>query len=508
MNTAIIRYILGWVMTIEGGFLFLPCLVSLIYQEAEGWYFASVAIVEVAVGLLCIRRKPASNIFYIREGCISTALSWLVLSLVGCLPFYFSGEIPSFTDALFETISGFTTTGASILTDVESLSHCMLFWRSFTHWLGGMGVLVFLLAVVQMPGGSHMNLMKAESPGPSVGKFRPKVRQTARTLYLIYLGMTLLEVILLLLWGMPLFDALTTSFGTAGTGGFGIKNSSIAGYSAGIQWIVTIFMILFGVNFNVYYLLLFRKWKQALQVEELRVYLGIILAAIGIIAVNIWNNTLALEETIRQAAFQVASIITTTGFATVDFNVWPETSRTVLVILMFIGACAGSTGGGIKVSRFTVLFKTMFKELHAYVFPKSIKKIKIDGKPVEHEVLRSINVFFITFTLIFVLSVFCLSIGGTDPVTNFTAVAATINNIGPGLELVGPTNNFSHFSVFSKYVLMFDMLAGRLELFPMLLLCYPPSWKGLLQGHRFSKLRNFTDRLQEGNHQRALKDEN
>ncbi len=425
------------------------------------------------------RKKPKSQVFYLKEGCITTSLSWILLSFFGCLPFYLSKEIPSFTDALFETISGFTTTGASILNDVEALSHCALFWRSFTHWIGGMGVLVFLLAVIPLSGGSHINLMRAESPGPSVGKLVPKIRYTARILYVIYFAMTVLEVILLLFGGMPVFDALTTSFGTAGTGGFGIKNDSFMSYSPYLQWVVTVFMILFGINFNAYYLMLFGKLKKALCIEEVRAYLFIILAAIGIIFFNILHIYNGIFDALTHAAFQVGSIITTTGFSSVDFNLWPKASQSILVLLMFIGACAGSTGGGIKVSRFIVLIKTIIKELNSYIHPKSIKKIKMDGKPVEHEVVRSTNVYFITFMIIFSASVFAVSFEGKDLVSNFTAVAATINNIGPGLQMVGPTQNFQHFSVFSKYVLMFDMLAGRLELFPLLILFHPGAWKDL-----------------------------
>ena len=425
------------------------------------------------------RKRPKSQVFYLKEGCITTSLSWILLSFFGCLPFYLSKEIPSFTDALFETISGFTTTGASILNDVEALSHCALFWRSFTHWIGGMGVLVFLLAVIPLSGGSHINLMRAESPGPSVGKLVPKIRYTARILYVIYFAMTVLEVILLLFGGMPVFDALTTSFGTAGTGGFGIKNDSFMSYSPYLQWVVTVFMILFGINFNAYYLMLFGKLKKALCIEEVRAYLFIILAAIGIIFFNILHIYNGIFDALTHAAFQVGSIITTTGFSSVDFNLWPKASQSILVLLMFIGACAGSTGGGIKVSRFIVLIKTIIKELNSYIHPKSIKKIKMDGKPVEHEVVRSTNVYFITFMIIFSASVFAVSFEGKDLVSNFTAVAATINNIGPGLQMVGPTQNFQHFSVFSKYVLMFDMLAGRLELFPLLILFHPGAWKDL-----------------------------
>ena len=481
MNRPIIRYILGQVLKIEGILMLLPCLVALIYQEKNGYYFLMTAFLCMALGFFMTIRKPQNNVFYLKEGCITTTLSWVFLSFFGAIPFWACGEIPSFTDALFETVSGFTTTGASILNNVEALSHCSLFWRSFTHWIGGMGVLVFLLAVIPMTGGSHMNLMRAESPGPSVGKLVPKIKSTARILYLIYFGLTVIECILLLFGGMPLFDSLTTSFGTAGTGGFGIKNNSIGGYSPYIQWVVTIFMILFGVNFNAYYLVLFRQFKKALCMEEVRYYLLVILTTIIIVCIDIRNCYDSMAEVIRHAAFQVGSIITTTGFSTTDFGIWPQTSKTILVMLMFIGACAGSTGGGIKVSRFVVLFKTVMKELDSYIHPKSIKKIKIDGKAVEHEVVRSINVYFITFVTVFTLSLLIISFNGHDLETNFTAVAATINNIGPGLSLVGPTQNFQFFSNLSKYVFIIDMLAGRLELFPLLIFFHPAVWEDLFK---------------------------
>lgn len=477
MNTSIVRFILGYVLKIEAALLLLPCLTALIYRETEGFVYLGVAIVTVGIGFLMTRRKPANSVFYLKEGCVATALSWIFLSFFGALPFYLTGEIPGIIDALFETVSGFTTTGASILNDVEALSHCSLFWRSFTHWIGGMGVLVFLLAVVPLSGGSNINLMRAESPGPSVGKFVPKVRSTARLLYLIYFSLTVIEIILLLIGSMPVFDAVTTAFGTAGTGGFAIKNSSMAGYSSYLQWVVTIFMILFGVNFNAYYILLFAGIKKALCIEEVHCYLLIILASISIIMINTFHLFGSFFETLRHVSFQVASIITTTGFATIDFDQWPQTSRSILVMLMFIGACAGSTGGGIKVSRIMVAVKTVAKELHSYIHPHSIRKIKIEGKPVDHDVVRSINVYLITFLMVFSASVLLLSLEGYNFVTNFTAVAATINNIGPGLELVGPTKNYSFFSSFSKLILIFDMLAGRLELFPLLLLFHPALWK-------------------------------
>lgn len=480
MNGSIIRYILGCVLKIEALLMLLPCLVSLLYGEKEGIYYLAVAGVSLLIGVSATWKKPLNTVFYLKEGCVTTALSWMVLSLCGCIPFWLTGEIPSFTDALFETISGFTTTGASILSDVEALSYTSLFWRSLTHWIGGMGVLVFLLAVVPMSGGSNMNLMRAESPGPSVGKLVPKVRYTARILYLIYFGMTMVEILLLIAGRTPLFDAVTLSFSTAGTGGFGIKNDSIAGYSAYNQWVITIFMILFGVNFNAYYLILFGRLKKALRMEEVRYYFLIILASVGLIFASLVQTTGHVFDSLRHASFQVASIITTTGYSTVDYDLWSQTCKTVMVFLMFVGACAGSTGGGIKVSRFVILFKTVTKEIHSYIHPKSIRKIKFEGKPVEHEIVRATNVYFITFVLLFSLSMLVISFEGHDMLTNFTAVAAMLNNIGPGLEMVGPTQNFGFFSPLSKMVFMFDMLAGRLELFPLLLLFHPAAWRDML----------------------------
>lgn len=477
MNYRIIGYILGWVLILEALFMIPSCLVGLLYQESEITAFLLTIFICLLIGIPFAYKKPRNKVFYIREGFVTVAFSWIVMSIMGALPFLFSKTIPNVIDALFETVSGFTTTGASILPDVESLPKCILFWRSFTHWIGGMGVLVFLLSILPEVGGSHMNLMKAESPGPSVTRLVPKVKSTAKILYGIYMGMTVLQIILLLLGKMPLFDALTTTFGTAGTGGFGIKNDSIAGYSTYIQVVVTIFMILFGINFNVYFLLLIKRSKQAFKIEELWWYLAIIGCAILIITWNIRGLYGTIPEAFQQSAFQVASIITTTGFATTDFNIWPQASRTILVMLMFVGACAGSTGGGIKVSRFVILLKTVNKELHQFLHPKSVKKIKMDGKMVEHEVVRSTNVFMITYILIFSFSIFLLAFDNHDLITNFTAVAATFNNIGPGLELVGPASNFSIFSGGAKLVLTFDMLAGRLEIFPLLLLFVKDTWK-------------------------------
>lgn len=462
---------------IEGVLFLIPCLTALIYLETEGFCYLAVALICILIGWIMRRKKPANNVFYLKEGCVTTALSWIFLSFFGCLPFVFTGEIPFLPDALFETISGFTTTGASILSDVEALSHCSIIWRSFTHWIGGMGVLVFLLAIIPMSGGSHINLMRAESPGPSVGKLVPKVKSTAQILYIIYFTMTAIEFIFLLLGRMPVFDAINTSFGTAGTGGFGIKNDSMASYSPYIKWVVTIFMILFGVNFNAYYLILFKQFKKAIKMEEVKCYFMIILASTLVIFINIVKTYTNVFKAFTDAAFQVGSIITTTGYSTTDFDLWPGTSKTILVMLMFVGACAGSTGGGIKVSRFVIMFKTVVKELRSYIHPKSIQKIKMDDKPVPHEVVRSVNVYGITFITIFAASIFLLSLDGKDLITNFTAVATTLNNIGPGLNLVGPTRNFDLFSPFAKFVLMFDMLAGRLELFPLLILFHPTIWK-------------------------------
>ena len=479
MNSLIIGYLLGQVLKLESAFLLVPCLTAVIYQEKVGFYYLAASALCLLPGWLLTRQKPDSYVFYLKEGCVITALSWILLSFFGGLPLWISGEIPSFTDAMFETVSGFTTTGASILSDVEALSHCALIWRSFTHWIGGMGVLVFLLAVVPLSGGSHINLMRAESPGPSVGKLVPKVKHTARILYLIYIGLTLLEIFLLVAGNMSLFEAINASFATAGTGGFGFRNDSMASFSPYLQWVIAIFMILFGVNFNAYYLILFGKFKSAFHMEEVRYYFLIILVSIGIIFFEILRTSMGVFQALTHATFQVASIITTTGFSTIDFNTWSQSCKSVLILLMFIGACAGSTGGGIKVSRFIVLVKTVVKELNSYIHPRSIKKIKIEGKTVEHEVVRAINVYFITYMIIFSASVFAISFEGKDLISNFTAVAATINNIGPGLEMVGPTQNFGIFSPVSKYILMFDMLAGRLELFPLLILFHPAVWKEL-----------------------------
>lgn len=477
MNISMIRYTLGYILKLEGAFVLLPCIIALIFREDQLSAYLIVSGICFLVGGLLAYKKPANTIIYLKEGCIATALSWIILSFFGALPFYLTGEIPQFTDALFETVSGFTTTGASILNDVEALSHTSLFWRSFTHWIGGMGVLVFLLAVIPMSGGSHINLMRAESPGPSVGKLVPKLRHTARILYIIYLVLTLVELVALLIAKMPWFDAICISIGTAGTGGFGVLNSSVGGYSVAVQWIVTVFMILFGINFNAYYLILFGQIGKAFKMEEVRAFLLIVFAAIALITYDIHNMFSSVFEALTHAAFQVASLISSTGFATTDFDLWPGFSKTILVLMMFIGACAGSTGGGLKVSRILIAGKAFFREIRSYMHPRSVKQLTMDEKELDSSVVHSVCTYIITFFALFVVSILLISLEEKDLITNFTSVIATMNNIGPGLSLVGPTQNFSHFTDLSKYVFMFNMIAGRLELFPLLILFYPRIWK-------------------------------
>lgn len=480
MNNSMVRIIIAHIMKIEAAFLLLPCIVALIYGEKEGFVYLAVAAGSAIGGCVLGLKKAEDKTLFLKEGCVATALSWIVMSMIGALPFYITGEIPRYIDACFETVSGFTTTGSSILNDIESLSHASLFWRSGTHWIGGMGVLVFLLSIVSLSGGSTINLMKAESPGPSVGKLVPKIKASARYLYLIYAAMTFIEAVLLIIGGCPVFDSITLAFGTAGTGGFAIRGDSVAGYSAYVQWVITVFMILFGVNFNVYYFMLMRHIKDALKVEEVKYYLLVIFSSIIIIFINVRNLFDHTGDAIRHSAFTVASIITTTGFATEDFDTWNTTCKIILIMLMFIGACAGSTGGGIKVSRFIIIGKTIAKEINSYIHPRSIKKIIYDGKPAEHVMIRSVNVFMATYIMIFASSVLLVSFNGEDIVTTVTAVITCMNNIGPGLNKIGPTCNFSFLSGFTKIILMFDMLAGRLELFPLVMLFHPRMLKEII----------------------------
>ena len=477
MNFSFILYILGWVLTLEAAFMTLPCITAIIYREKTGLWFLLVAGVAALAGVLLIRRKPKNPQFFTKEGFAVVGLSWILMSLVGALPFTLSKEIPNYIDAVFETASGFTTTGASILRDVEALSHSALLWRSFTHWIGGMGVFIFLLAILPMAGGYNMNLMRAESPGPSVGKLVPKVKESAKILYLIYFSITVIEMILLIAFRMPVFDAVCIAFGTAGTGGFGVLGDSCASYNAACQWIITVFMALFGINFNFYYFVLRKKFKEAFSIEEVRWYLALILLATALITFNTWKLVESPWDTLRNAAFQVSSIITTTGFATTDFDAWPTLSKTILIILMLTGACAGSTGGGLKISRFIIWWKSIKNELGGFIHPRSVKAVEMDGKNIDKDTVRAVSVYMVVFLLVYVLSVFLLSLDKFVLVTNFTAVLATINNIGPGLGAVGPTGNFADFSIFSKIVIIFDMLAGRLELFPILLLLAPGLWR-------------------------------
>ena len=477
MNYSIVLYILGCVLKFESAFLVLPALVGLIYREHASVSYLAVAVLCLILGVLLTHKKPRSTNLYTREGFVAVALSWIIMSIFGAIPFVLTGDIPFYVDALFETISGFTTTGSSILTDVESISKASLFWRSFSHWIGGMGVFVFIMAILPMMGGSTMNLMKAESPGPSVSKLVPHVKDTAKILYGIYIAITICEATILRALGMPLFDSLTTTFGTVGTGGFGIRNDSIAGYSPAIQITITVFMILSGINYTAYFYILTGKIKELFKIEEVRWYLAIIFGSVAVITWNVRSLYPTFSETLRHAFFQVGSIITTTGYATTDFDLWPALSKTLLVTLMFIGACAGSTSGDIKVSRILILLKTIRKELSLIIHPRQVKKIRMDGHPVDHETLRSANVFLVVYFVLLLTSMLLISVDEFDFSTNFTSVVTVLNNIGPGLNLVGPTQNFSIFSPFSKFVLMFDMLAGRLELFPMMILLMPSTWK-------------------------------
>lgn len=478
MNARLIVRVTGKILILEGFFLWLPLIVNLIYREAYFWAFMGPSLVMLGAGALLHLVRVRSHNLYAKEGLFITALAWVLMSLFGCLPFVLSGEIPVFWDAFFETVSGFTTTGASILSDVEAVSHGMLFWRSFTHWIGGMGILVFVLAVLpQAGGGTYINLMRAESPGPQVGKLVSKVRFTARILYGIYIAMTVLQIIFLLCGKMPVFDAFITSFGTAGTGGFSSLNLSIGGYnSLYIEIVVTVFMLLFGINFNVFYLLLIGHFGEAFKCEEVRWYFGIILFSIGVIALNTLEMYGNFWTALRYSSFQVVSIITTTGFASFDFNLWPTFSKCVLVVLMVIGACAGSTGGGIKVSRLIIAGKAMNRELKLLSRPRSVVGIKFEGKPLDSAVLRGVQTFLIVYSGILLCSFLLVSLDNFSLEATFTAVVTTLGNVGPGFGEIGPMSNFSAFSPLSKMVLCFNMLAGRLELFPILLLFAPSTY--------------------------------
>ena len=477
MNISIILYTLGRVLAIESAFMVLPGIVAIIYRENNWWTYFVVALIGMLAGLLISLKKPKNTQFFAKEGFASVGLAWFLISLTGALPPFISREIPNYIDAVFEMSSGFTTTGATILTDVEAMSHATLFWRSFSHWIGGMGIFVFLLAVMPMVGGVNMHLLRAESPGPVVGKLVPKMKDSSQILYFIYILLTLVQIISLWIMGMSFFEAVCTSFATAGTGGFGVYNSSIANFSTLIKWDVTIFMILYGINFNVYFLILARKFKNIFKIEEVRTYLIVIVVSVAVITLNIFRTYDSFGGALTDAAFQVASIITTTGFATCDFNLWPSLSKTILVLLMITGACAGSTGGGLKFSRVLILIKAVRQEINSFIHPRSVKAVGMDDRTVDKTVVKSVCVYAVLFALIYFGSVFIVSIDKYDMVTNFTAVLATMNNVGPGFEVVGATGNYAGFNYLSKIVFIFDMLAGRLELYPILLLFVPMMWK-------------------------------
>ncbi len=480
MNYKMMGRFIAQILSIEGFFMIPALLIGLFHGETgavQAFLFTMVLIALLTAVLFLLCRK-APNAFYAKEGLVCVGISWVVLSMIGCLPFYISREIPAYIDAFFETVSGFTTTGSSILTNVEALSKSLLYWRSFSHWLGGMGVLVFLLAFTGEQGkGFTMHLLRAESPGPSVGKLVPKMRKTASILYLIYIAITVLDVIFLLLGDMPLFDAVCTAFGTAGTGGFGTKNDSLAGFSPYLQNVTTVFMALFGVNFSCYYLLLLGQVRNVFKDEELRLYLGIIFGATALIVLNLRGFYDTLGETVRHAAFTVSSIMTTTGFATADFDLWPAFSKAIIMLLMIVGACAGSTGGGLKVARAMLLMKSLRRNIGQVLKPRKVQLVRNNGAVVDEKILDNANAYLAAYVVIMFLSFLIISLDNFSVGTNFTAVLACFNNIGPGLEAVGPTCNFSGYSTLSKLVLSFDMLAGRLEIFPMLVLFSRSTWR-------------------------------
>ena len=482
MNYKMMGRFTAQMLLIEGIFLIPALLISLFLGESAAAYGFAVTLGLIALvgGPMYFFCRDAKSAFYATDGMVCVAISWLVLSLVGAIPFYISEAIPSYIDALFETVSGFTTTGASILPEVEHMAKGLMYWRSFTHWVGGMGVLVFLLAIAPSKGneqGFTMHLLRAESPGPSVGKLVPKMRKTAAILYFLYIILTVLDFLFLIVGGMPVFDAVCTSFGTAGTGGFGIKNDSIASYSPYLQNVTTVFMLLFGVNFSCYYLLTQRQIKSVLKDEELRLYVLIVLGSIGLIVWNLGDFYPTLEETVRHAAFQVSSIITTTGFATTDFDLWPSFSKTILLCLMVIGACAGSTGGGLKVARVLLLFKSLKRNIAQMLHPRKVQVIRNNGSVVSERIVANTNAYLCAYVVLMFGSFVLISLDGYSVGTNFSAVLSCLNNIGPGMELVGPTCNFSIFSAFSKLVLILDMLLGRLEIFPILVLFSLQTWK-------------------------------
>ncbi|MBR3203216.1 MAG: TrkH family potassium uptake protein [Solobacterium sp.] len=482
MNYKQIGKIIAFILILEAVFMVPAWGISLLYHEANAAFafLKSQLIVLVAAGILLAITRDAKHNFYAKEGLVTTGFTWIALSLFGALPFWISREIPSYVDAVFETVSGFTTTGSSILTNVEAMDHGLLYWRSFSHWVGGMGVLVFLMAIVPLAGkneGFTLHILRAESPGPSVGKLVPRMRQTAKILYLIYVVLTVLDVVFLLLGGMSLFDSICHAFGTAGTGGFGVKADSFASYSPYLQNVTTVFMLLFGVNFSCYYLLLLKRVKEVLRDEELHLYVIIVVVSILLITWNISGLYTTIGESLRHAAFQVATVISTTGYATTDFDLWPSFSKSILLFLMLSGACAGSTGGGIKVARLLLLMKSLRRNFHAVLHPSEIRKVRVNGVPVDEKVMNNVNGYLIAYVAIITFSFLLISLDGFSMETNFSAIMATFNNIGPGFAAVGPTCNFSAYSTLSKIVMIFDMLAGRLEILPILVFFSKSTWK-------------------------------
>ncbi len=478
MNRRVIIYTLGKMIKIEGFLMLLPVITGLIYRENQAYQYFVVAVFAIVLGHLISLKKPRKTKIFAREGFVTVALSWIILSLIGAVPFCLTHEIPSFIDAFFEIVSGFTTTGSSILTDVEALSYTSLFWRSFSHWVGGMGILVFVVAVLPESQGTTLHILQAEMPGPIVGKLVSKIKVTARILYYIYAALTLIEIVFLLFGGMPLFDSIVHAFGTAGTGGFGIKGTSIAYYnSAYIDCVITIFMILFGINFNMIYFIVIGKAKVAFKSEEVRWYLLIIAFATLGITLNIVHLYPSVLTAFRYAVFQVGSIITTTGYATTDFNQWPLFSKVILILLMFIGACAGSTGGGIKVSRIMILIKSAINELKHLIHPRNVTTVKFEGEHLSSSTVHNILTYLVLYLVVLCVSLLLVSLQNLDFTTTFTSVVTCLNNIGPGLNIVGPAGNFSSLSDLSKLVLSFDMLAGRLEIFPVLLLFSRDLWR-------------------------------
>ena len=479
MNYKMTAYVLGKMLGVEALVLCIPAAVSLIYGETS-----DMAAFGITSAVLCVffllfgRKKPENGRIYGKDGLVIVAAAWILWSVFGALPFYLSREIPSYVDALFETVSGFTTTGSTILTDIEALSYGMNFWRCLTHWIGGMGVLVFVMVVTSLDDKSSMHLMRAEVPGPEADKLVPKARETAKLLYAMYLALTVAEIIFLLAGGMNLYDSIIHSFSTAGTGGFANHNSSVAYYdSAYIDGVITVFMILFGTNFNMYFLLLIKDVKSVWKNEEVRAYLGIIVAATLVITCNVLSIYKEPLKAFRYSIFQVASIITTTGFATADFNLWPELSKCILLLIMVIGACAGSTGGGVKVSRFLILWKSILKQVKGMLHPKSVNVVKVNGKKISNETLQGVYAYFSAYVFVFGISVLLVALDNFDFATTISGVLTTLSNVGPGISRVGPIENFQSFSVLSKIVFSMDMLIGRLEIFPFLMICSPSFWR-------------------------------